>query len=760
MFCKFCGKENKNGQKFCKYCGERLQMEMDPAAQERSARPKKVISIIIIASAVMIILALGVFVGLHLGHGGDSADKQDETVNDVSTDNAEAKSLKSEKKILSESADVWKNVYSSELDDIKESYHRKMAEYLTEMYGGDAENSNRTNTDFCMRFELLDVNNDGIPELFSYDSEGIVAWITTCKDGTAVSTILYDNTVKPSGFTDYGAYASIDAENNRIYRYEYDTTLNENSGMNRPGAEWIEIDNRPFEYYIYVTTLEIGNGGEITETDRYTCHFHYDRRDENEYGSLERTEGDFVDATHNGASISKDEFDRIEAKHRPYINFGSGQDGANGYSAEDIRELLDNEKLRFTVNYINENSSEAELFRIEDEIPDYSCTKHELLSDLPSGIREGDFLAYSINDGWSADDTQEILSTDDGRNEAYAQIVRDYYKKNASHAGGTVFDLIYFDEDDLPELVTCRSGENVSLYTFSDGEVIQMCDDWPYGAWGNSGYEYFPKESIIFNSDSDYAGAMYWETYMRWNPDTRQFEDLNDKPLSVRRFDDRNGNGEPDDDEFFSDDAELLYYYGDTQISEEEYKSHGHDGETDSLCGSLTYEQILGKLGYPVGESISIVGASATSELNVASKDNATYLATNICDGDLKTAWVEGADGNGEGQSITLYLDGVHNISRLKIYNGYLKNKRRYSINGKVTKAVIDYGNGYQQHVDVHTIFVPEEETDFEPYEIIETIVIPDQEVSTDTITFTIEEADSGSKYQDTAVSEIIVYEK
>ena len=807
MYCKYCGKENKDGQKFCKYCGGSFQKKISVSTPEPEQEPKPVTldetydydydyepepqvketveiesvesslreltrggtkpnesqkkrkknnnrALIIIASAsfIMVVVALGIFLVLYFSHKEKEPLKRETVVNDVSTKSTEVQS-----EVNSQPSEVkWEKEYVSELDEIKNSYHLKMVDYLKGLYGGDADNSFRTNADHSMRFELLDVNGDGISEMFSYDMEGLVTWITTYVKGETVSTILYDNCVKPSGFNDYGAYASIDVDHNKIYRYEYDTTLYENGGMNLPGREWIEIDNRPFEYFIYVTVFEISSNGSMEETDRYMCHYHFNQMEGKEYIDYYGVdEGEFVEATHNDDSISQEEFNGI-GDGSSNIYFGSPQDGANGYNAGDIKRLLDGEKLLFTVNSIDENRSEAEVYRIEDGISDYQCLKFEKLSNLPSGVKEGDFITYSLKDGWSIDETPEIATEDDGRNEAYAQIVREYYALNQ---GGCGFDLIYFDEDDLPELVTNKSGDRVSLYTYSDGEVVKICDEWPYGAWGNAGYEYFPNESIIYNINSDYAGAMYWEYYEQWNPETREFKDLNDKSLCLRRFDDKNGDGVPDEDEYLSDDEELIYYYGDQQVSEEEYESYKHKGDTKALSGSMTYEQILNKLGSPAGDRLKIVGASATSELNVASKDNATYIATNASDGDIKTAWVEGVDGNGEGQSITLYLDGVHNISRLKIYNGYMKNKRRYAINGKVTKAIIDYGNGYQQTVNVNTVYVPEEEADFEPYEIIETVVVPEQDVSTDTITITIEEATAGSTYHDTAISEIIVYE-
>ncbi len=155
---------------------------------------------------------------------------------------------------------------------------------------------------------------------------------------------------------------------------------------------------------------------------------------------------------------------------------------------------------------------------------------------------------------------------------------------------------------------------------------------------------------------------------------------------------------------------------------------------------------------------LNISYVEASSVLKAASKDHVTYDAHNVMDGDYKTAWVEGVDGNGEGQILILHLDGAHKISKLKIFDGFLKTKRRYSINGRVTRALIDYGNGYQQVVDFNVIYPPEVEAEFTMDEMGETEIIPETECITDTVTVTIMNAVAGSKYEDTAVSEIEIY--
>lgn len=151
----------------------------------------------------------------------------------------------------------------------------------------------------------------------------------------------------------------------------------------------------------------------------------------------------------------------------------------------------------------------------------------------------------------------------------------------------------------------------------------------------------------------------------------------------------------------------------------------------------------------------------ASSELNVKSVDNATYVAGNVADGDLKTSWVEGVEGRGEGQVIVLHLDGSHKIAGLKIYTGFLKTWARYVKNGKVTTVLIDYCNGQTQEVDLtYNWGLSEEDIDFDEStaETCSTVITTEQICETDTIKITIINAVAGSKYEDTAISEIEVY--
>jgi len=147
----------------------------------------------------------------------------------------------------------------------------------------------------------------------------------------------------------------------------------------------------------------------------------------------------------------------------------------------------------------------------------------------------------------------------------------------------------------------------------------------------------------------------------------------------------------------------------------------------------------------------------ASSELDAVSKDKATYFAENVSDGKLETAWVEGADGLGIGESLTLLFPSEVEITYLDIYSGYMKTKYRYTINGKPTYIRIETC-GEMNESELIVLDPGDEDVAFEPDEIDGTRITFHEPVKTDYLTITILDAVGGTKYEDVAISEIKVY--
>lgn len=158
------------------------------------------------------------------------------------------------------------------------------------------------------------------------------------------------------------------------------------------------------------------------------------------------------------------------------------------------------------------------------------------------------------------------------------------------------YALIDFDGDDVPELVVdVNSG--ITMYTFKDGNVYKLVDDWGYGAGGNHGYEYIPGQHIIKNYNTDYAGIIMYETY--WDI-TLKGEEVEEDSFYLMQtfFDDVNGNGVPDENEEVSGEY-VRYFLGEEEVTVDEYVGAMIEGEYKSLQGEMDIYDIKGILEKP-----------------------------------------------------------------------------------------------------------------------------------------------------------------
>lgn len=121
-----------------------------------------------------------------------------------------------------------------------------------------------------------------------------------------------------------------------------------------------------------------------------------------------------------------------------------------------------------------------------------------------------------------------------------------------------------------------------------------------------------------------------------------------------------------------------------------------------------------------------------------------TYGPANMFDGRLDTAWVEGVDGVGAGQRITLIFDDERLVSGISFLNGYHKSKDLFQKNGRITAINVDTSSGEQLTTQVAD----------DPGEQVRTF---DRPTRLKWITISIASAVAGTKYTDTAISEMQV---
>ena len=120
------------------------------------------------------------------------------------------------------------------------------------------------------------------------------------------------------------------------------------------------------------------------------------------------------------------------------------------------------------------------------------------------------------------------------------------------------------------------------------------------------------------------------------------------------------------------------------------------------------------------------------------------YGPINLFDGNPATAWVEGANNQGEGEAFVITLNSETVPSLLRIMNGYNKSDDIFTKNSRVRELIISTSSGEKQrHTLDDTMGWQEVPLDFvEPAQWLE---------------FRIGSVYPGSKYSDTALSEIRV---
>ncbi|MEK8217027.1 NADase-type glycan-binding domain-containing protein [Paenibacillus sp. FSL L8-0463] len=137
------------------------------------------------------------------------------------------------------------------------------------------------------------------------------------------------------------------------------------------------------------------------------------------------------------------------------------------------------------------------------------------------------------------------------------------------------------------------------------------------------------------------------------------------------------------------------------------------------------------------------------------------YEITNMFDGKLNTAWVEGAKGTGIGETITLELKPGTYVDGVRIINGYMKSKESYENNARIKTIRLSYLMGNSEWIteDVDLADLPFDSKKAADqnsiYLLSQQIGQIGQEVSK--IKLTILSTYPGKKFADTCVSELIV---
>ena len=100
--------------------------------------------------------------------------------------------------------------------------------------------------------------------------------------------------------------------------------------------------------------------------------------------------------------------------------------------------------------------------------------------------------------------------------EGYGVFLEEYTPQMMNNSvEGPAFSLIYLDGDDVPELVVIEGSAHACggyVYTFEEGKVVPIGEDYGSGYGEYGGMSYWEKEGIVFG-DYDQGGNIYYNVY-------------------------------------------------------------------------------------------------------------------------------------------------------------------------------------------------------------------------------------------------------
>lgn len=197
---------------------------------------------------------------------------------------------------------------------------------------------------------------------------------------------------------------------------------------------------------------------------------------------------------------------------------------------------------------------------------------------------------------------EKAMALEQRNKDEQAEILKDNPDYDLTMLGKLNYDLIFFDDDDIPELVVTLPGYRTTLYTYRDGKVVNVMresetdDDeygWPFGAGGNHGYDYIPRGNTMKNENSDYAGMILYITYYELDSKDLKLAVKNDGTLYMGHFEDKNGNGEIDEEEAEKFVEETTLYRNGKVITEEEWKTYQFEGAYEEMVGTKSYDDFM-----------------------------------------------------------------------------------------------------------------------------------------------------------------------
>ena len=337
------------------------------------------------------------------------------------------------------------------------------------------------------------------------------------------------------------------------------------------------------------------------------------------------------------------------------------------------------------------------------------------------------------------------------------------------------FDLFDLNGDDIPEIAAVgpTNPDGTTVATYADGQIQELhvwassfiyeegknCIDDIYGHMGmNYDHVYTIKDgkwSQIANGEygvKDDTNIQFDENdnmicdYYKWD-----YKDVDQKTYESNLA-----------KVFNKADAKVLYEYGKEMTADEvieklqgenvELSTHSNykapeksakkssNKSSNKSSGSIAADSsdVAGSADYNDVTMEDISSVTASSEL---SENGMTHIAGRVLDGDDSTAWVEGADGQGIGESLTFNFDGTYRVNGLTIKAGFQLDEETYYKNSRPKEITITFSDGSSETFTLDDEYGAEQYFEF------------DQLVNTSSVSITINSVYEGSKYEDTCIT-------
>ena len=165
--------------------------------------------------------------------------------------------------------------------------------------------------------------------------------------------------------------------------------------------------------------------------------------------------------------------------------------------------------------------------------------------------------------------------------------------------------------------------------------------------------------------------------------------------------------------------------------------------ESPKLAEFETQIQSISLVRCNTSNVIRKVSASSVLKSQTYKEQKRTYNPWNVVDGDKSTAWVEGVRGNGINQWVKVIFDCKVKIGKISMIAGYTADRYRFENNNRVKRIRVSFSDGFQTVENLEDTMYPQ---------FLDIEYIPQ---ATQWVKFEIVDIYLGSKYRDTAISEI-----